>query len=212
MSKIGQTNPSSDSLLKVGITGGIGSGKTTVCRMFEQLGVPVYYADERAKAIMAEDKIVIKKIIALFGPEAYQRDGRLNRAYIASVVFHDKKKLGALNAIVHPAVFEDGERWHAMQAGVPFTLKEAALLFESGGNKLLDQIITVSAPEDLRIQRVMERDGVSKEAVLARMKNQMSDDEKSRLADFVILNDGQHSLVRQVWQIHQELLVLASKK
>ena len=205
MSKIGQKYPASKVPLRVGITGGIGSGKTTVCKIFECLGVPVYYADDRAKTLMTENENVVKKVRMLFGPEAYQKDGRLNRSYIAAIVFEDKRKLQSLNSIVHPAVFEDGERWNACQSDVPYTLKEAALLFESGGHKFLDKIITVFAPVELRIERVMLRDGVSKEAVLTRMKNQMPEDEKIRLADFVIHNDGMQSLIQQVWQIHQQL-------
>lgn len=212
MSQNGQMNSGSPHTLKVGITGGIGSGKTTVCKVFEFFGIPVYYADERAKAIMAENKQVIKAVRTLFGPEAYQRNGSLNRNYIAAIVFEDKEKLAALNSIVHPAVFEDGENWHRLQKNVPYTIKEAALLFESGGYKTLDKTITVFAPKEVRIKRVMDRDGLSRSAVMSRIKNQMPDEAKKRLTDFVIKNGGTHLIIQQVWQIHHELLALSKLK
>lgn len=192
--------------LKIGITGGIGSGKTTVCRIFEAMGIPVYYADERGKALMTEDSILRKSISDLFGEAAYLPDGSLNRPFIAARVFSDKAKLAGLNALVHPAVLADGELWHARQKKAPYTLKEAALLFESGSHELLDLIIMVYAPLDLRLARVMQRDGVTKEAVEARMKHQLPEAEKMRHSDFVIVNDGTRSLVEQVWEVHRRLV------
>jgi dephospho-CoA kinase len=209
MSKIGQNPHAGKKLLNVGITGGIGSGKTTVCRIFETLGIPVYYADERAKTIMLESEAVVKKITALFGNDAYLPDGSLNKTLIAGIVFQDKNKLEKLNAIVHPAVLEDSLRWQANQAGAPYTLKEAALLFESGSYQFLDRTITVAAPEKLRIERVVQRDGTSEEQVRSRIKNQWPEEKKIQLADFVILNDGSRSLVKQVWHIHRELCNIA---
>lgn len=194
--------------LKVGITGGIGSGKSTVCRIFENFSVPVYYADERAKWLMVNDPALVAAIRDTFGGEAYLPDGTLNRAYLASVVFGDSEKLARLNALVHPAVWRDGERWNAKHSGVPYTLKEAALLFESSGHQLLDRVITVYAPTELRIKRVMRRDGVSRSDVEARMRRQMPDEEKVKRADFVIYNDGSRLLIPQVWVIHQRLLNL----
>lgn len=195
-------------ILKVGITGGIGSGKTTACKVFETLGIPVYYADSQAKQLMVSDPRLVAGIKALFGPESYLRDGALNRPFIAQQVFSNDEKLKQLNALVHPAVAEDAERWHHAQENVPYTLKEAALLFESGSYKQLDKLITVSAPEKLRIQRVMERDGVSAEEVRARMKKQMPEEEKVKRSDFVIYNDGAHFLIRQVLDIHRALLAI----
>ncbi|MCO6478619.1 MAG: dephospho-CoA kinase [Phaeodactylibacter sp.] len=195
-------------MLKVGITGGIGSGKTTACKVFETLGIPVYYADSQAKQLMVSDPRLVAGIKALFGPESYLRDGALNRPFIAQQVFSNDEKLKQLNALVHPAVAEDAERWHHAQENVPYTLKEAALLFESGSYKQLDKLITVSAPEKLRIQRVMERDGVSAEEVRARMKKQMPEEEKVKRSDFVIYNDGAHFLIRQVLDIHRALLAI----
>lgn len=191
-------------MLKVGITGGIGSGKTTVCRIFETLGIPVYYADDRAKWLMIHSAEVKEKIIRLFGEEAY-KNGSLNREFIAGIVFKAPEKLQQLNQIVHPAVKKDGQEWHLSQKGVPYTLKEAALIFESGSFKDLDKVITVFAPKEVRIQRILARDQTTREAVEARMDNQMPEEEKIARADFVIYNDGQHSLIKQVYAIHEQL-------
>jgi len=193
--------------LRVGITGGIGSGKTTVCHIFESLGIPVYVADYWAKWLIMNDPEVKQAITGLFGPEAYLPDGAYNRALVSGIVFHDPEKLAALNAAVHPAVERHARAWHEAQAqqGVPYTLKEAALLVENRSYQLLDRLIVVTAPEDLRIRRVMQRDGISEAAVLARMKNQLPEAEKVQVADFVIVNDGAQSLVQQVWAVHQVL-------
>lgn len=194
-----------DRALKIGITGGIGSGKTTACRIFEQLGIPVYYADERAKQLMAEEPELRSEIIRIFGPEAYRADGQLNRQHIAKQAFNDQALLQQLNAAVHPAVARDSQAWHEQQQKVPYTLKEAALLYESGSDKALDKVIVVSAPEQLRLQRVMQRDGVDEAAVRARMDRQMLQEEKVRRADFVLHNDGKQSLIQQIQRIHQTL-------
>jgi len=197
-----------DAPLKTGITGGMGSGKTTACQIFEALGIPVYYSDERAKFLMITDESVRHKVISLFGPDSYKQDGALNRLMIAEIVFQDSGMLKKLNDIVHPAVLKDGEEWHSLQRGVPYTIKEAALLFESGSHKNLDKIIVITAPLELRIERVLKRDHISRKAVKARMEKQLPDEEKIRQADFVIVNDGSMSLVQQVWRIHQEILKL----
>lgn len=192
--------------LEVGITGGIGSGKTTVCRIFETLGIPVYSSDERAKSLMVENDNVRSAIESLFGEKAYLPSGQLDRAHLSSLVFEDKNLLEKLNAIVHPAVFADAEKWHAEQAGVPYTLREAALLVESGSYLSLDKLIVVTAPRSLRIQRVMQRDGVGQREVEARMEKQLPEREKIAKADFVINNDGTHLIVPQVVDIHRSLL------
>lgn len=192
--------------LRVGITGGIGSGKTTVCRIFESLGIPVYDADHWAKWLIEHDETVQAGIIALFGPHAYN-NGVYDRAYIAGIVFQDAAKLTALNALVHPAVEQHSRAWHAQHTGYAYTLKEAALLIESGSNRYLDRLIVVTAPVDIRIQRVVQRDGLSEAQVIARMERQLPEPEKIAIADFVIVNDGQHALVPQVWQIHQALVL-----
>lgn len=194
--------------LKVGITGGIGSGKTTVCRVFEQLGIPVYYADSRAKQLMVEDQSLKMGITELFGEKAYLPDGQLHRAHIAQQAFSQPSLLQQLNALVHPAVARDSERWHKKQKDVPYTLKEAALLYESGSHKALDKIIAVTAPEALRIQRVVRRDDSNEAAVRARMDQQMPETEKAARADFVIYNDGKQLLLPQIQRIHQSLIQL----
>ena len=197
-------------MLKIGITGGIGTGKTTVCRMFEKLAVPVYYADDRARWISNHNEKVIAQLKAIFGENIYTSNGELDRPKIGAIVFKDKEKLAALNAVVHPAVFEDGDRWQAEMkaAGHAYTLKEAALLFETGSNKLLDKIIVVTAPEALRIERVMKRDNLTEEEVRARLQSQMPQAEKEALADFLVHNITLESLEAQVLALHQEILSL----
>lgn len=192
-------------MLKVGITGGIGSGKTTVCRVFEWLGIPVYYADDRAKWLMTHDAALHEGITELFGAEAYLPDGSLNRSHIAGRAFQDAGILKKLNGLVHPAVHRDGELWHQSQ-NAPYTLREAALLYESGGYSLLDKMIVVTAPAELRIQRVTARDGTERAAVEARMAQQWPEEEKVALADYIIRNDGETALLPQILEIHRCLL------
>jgi dephospho-CoA kinase len=194
--------------MRAGITGGIGSGKTTVCRIFAALGVPVYDADTEAKKLMNTDVDLISGITALFGPESYTAEGVYNRPFVGGIVFADPEKLAALNALVHPAVEAHSRRWHVAQmaAGHHYTLKEAALLVESGSYKHLDVLMVVTAPEALRIRRVVARDGTNEAAVRARMRNQLPEEAKLALADYVIHNDGEQMLVPQVWHIHQSIL------
>lgn len=193
--------------LKVGITGGIGSGKTTVCKLFELLGIEVYYADDRAKWLMANDPALRARLLQIFGSEAFRTDGQLDRAFLASRIFSDKSLLEAMNAVVHPAVFADWERWQIERSG-PYALREAALLVETGTHRWLDKLIVVTAPEALRIERVMARDGLTKAEVEARMARQLPEAEKTRFADFLIKNDGSESLIRQVWAVHRALKAL----
>lgn len=195
-------------MLHIGITGGIGSGKSLVCRIFEVLGIPVYYADDRAKWLMNNDPALKTSIRGLFGDQAYGANDELDRKYIASVAFTDPDILARLNALVHPAVLQDGIAWQQAQTGVPYTIKEAALLFESGSYRYLDRIVLVFAPQELRLRRVMERDGVDRESVLSRMQRQMPEEEKLKLAHYVIYNDGSRSLIRQVLDLH---LILSQK-
>ena len=198
-------------MLKIGLTGGIGSGKSTVARIFETLGIPVYYADDRAKQILADDPEVIRRVTELLGPEAYGPDGSPDRSFIAAQVFADTEKLRALEQIIHPATFADAARWQDEQAnkGFPYTVKEAALLYESGSYRSLDRIIVVTAPEPVRIARVVLRDGSTEEQVRARMDKQLPEEEKAGRADFLIVNDGQHALIPQVVQLHRRLLRIA---
>ena len=194
--------------LRVGITGGIGSGKSTVCRIFESLGIPVYDADYWAKWLLGHDPALIAAVKKIFGEEAYTPKGAYNKPFVADAAFSNPDKLAALNAVAHPAVEKHSLAWHEAKIaeGCPYTLKEAALLIESGSAKHLDFLIVVVAPEGLRIQRVMNRDGVTEDQVRARMRHQMLEEEKVALADGTIVNDGQHSLVKQVWDLHKNKL------
>lgn len=186
----------------VGITGGIGSGKTTTCQIFEELGVPVYYADSRAKQLMVEPPLK-GKIIQAFGAKAY--DGsRLNRAYLAKEVFGSKDKLSVLNGLVHPEVADDFEMWLEQNKESDYVLKEAAILFESGAYHAVDITVLVIAPEQIRVERVMNRDGSSEQEVKERMANQWTQERKVKLADHIINNDGSHLLIPQVLELHKK--------
>ncbi len=196
-------------ILRIGLTGGIGSGKSTVAAIFEVLGIPVYYADDEAKKLMNEDPRLREKIIAGFGNEAYEGN-MLNRKYIGGQVFNNKEKLSLLNAIVHPETIRDAKEWMLRQT-TPYAIKEAALIFESGSEKDLDYVIGVYAPERLRISRTVKRDNISPEAVVARMKNQINEEEKMALCDFVIRNDEQRAVLPQVLNLHERMLQLAKK-
>lgn len=187
----------------VGITGGIGSGKSTVCRVFHSLGVPVFNADDEAKELY-HDNEVREKVTALLGKNAYKND-ELDRAYVASKVFSDKERLAELNSIIHPAVQQRFEDWCSSQSGHAYVLKEAAILFEAGSDKGTDAVIMVSAPHELKIKRVMQRDGVSAEQVEKRMKNQWKDEEKIKRATYVIYNDEEQLVLPQVLKVHEEL-------
>ena len=191
-------------MLKIGVTGGIGSGKTTVCRIFKALKIPIYSADDRAKSLMTENAILRTSISSLFGEKAYINN-TLNRAYIASSVFNDKELLHKLNSIVHPIVELDFETWVKAQKS-RYLIKEAAILIESGAFKLMDKILLVEAPQNLKLNRVILRDGVESEEVLLRMSTQMSDEEKRKYADTVICNDEKTSLLQQILSLHHSFL------
>ncbi len=192
-------------MLKLGITGGIGSGKTTVCRLFELLGIPVYYADEESKKLLDEDKEVKKQVVGIFGDSILNDAGFIDRKKLAGIVFNNKEQLEKLNSILHPAVGLHFENWLKKQKS-PYILKEAAILFESGAFKQVDKVLTVVAPLELKIQRTMKRDGVSKEEVETRIKLQMSDEDKIKRSDFVINNNEQELLISQVLAIHKQLI------
>lgn len=189
----------------IGITGGIGSGKTTCCKLFENLGIPVYYADTRAKQLMVTSKPLKKQIKALLGEEAYHRNGRPNRPYIASKIFSDKQLLKKMNGLVHPAVGMDVIGWAQAQKS-EYVMYEAALLVENGSYKNFNKLIVVTCPKDERIKRVMKRDNISKDAVLARMKNQLPEKMKVAVADFIIDNSGSQELEEQIRRIHKEIV------
>lgn len=193
---------------RVGLTGGIGSGKTTVAKIFEVLDVPVYYADAQARRLMNENEEIRKNIIAHFGSESY-KDGRLNRSYISSIVFKDKGKLELLNSISHPVAIRDANEWMSKQT-TPYAVKEAALIFESGSVEFLDHVIGVYTPLPLRIQRIMRRDTITMEEVKRRISRQMDENIKMKLCDSVVMNDEQQLLVTQVLALHQRLLLLSS--
>ncbi|MBI1222026.1 MAG: dephospho-CoA kinase [Bacteroidetes bacterium] len=192
-------------MLKIGVTGGIGSGKTTVCKIFQELGIPVYSADDAAKRLMVESGPLVERICELFGKSAYLPNGQLNRPYIASCAFQDKTLLEKLNQAVHPAVFQDFHDW-AERQNSPYVIKEAALMFESGSFRDLDYVINVSAPRALRLRRSMERDGSTRKQVEDRMKNQWTENMRKAAADFIIRNDEEHPLIPQVMELHKKFL------
>ena len=191
-------------MLKIGITGNIGSGKTTVSRIFEILEVPVFYADNAAKKVMVEDRILIGALKKEFGSESYFDDGSLNRKHIAGIVFNNEAELAKLNSIVHPAVFRAFDNWVAGIKNAPYIMKEAALLFESSSYKMCDKTIMVTAPLELRINRVMQRDNLTRAEVESRNEKQFSEEKKIELADFVIRNDDTELVIPQVLELHKK--------
>ncbi len=191
-------------MIKVGITGGIGSGKSIVSLVFSALGVPVYYADERANLLMNKDQSIINGLISKFGNNIYN-NFLLDRKKLASIIFTDKDALRYVNGLVHPAVGRDSEIWFRSLVNVTYAIKEAALFFESGTDKEVDFMITVIAPLDIRYKRVMDRDGVTREQVMKRMENQLSDEDKISKSDFIIINDDKISVLEQVLNIHHTI-------
>jgi dephospho-CoA kinase len=197
-------------LLRVGLTGGIGSGKSTIAAIFETLGIPVSYADPEAKRLMNEDAGLREAIVGNFGAGAYT-DGKLNRKYLAEIVFTDPEKLSLLNSLVHPVTIREGERWmQELGDRFPYAVREAALIFETRTVGHLDFVIGVSAPEELRIRRTMLRDHVTREEVLRRMRSQIDEDIKMHLCDVVIVNDERSAVIPQVLDIHRQLLERAA--
>jgi dephospho-CoA kinase len=197
-------------VLKIGLTGGIGSGKSTAAQIFEVFGIPVYYADIEAKRLMNDDQQVRDEIIKVFGEQAYPNNS-LDRKYISSIVFSDPSKLELLNGIVHPATKRDSEKWMLSQT-TPYAIHEAALIFEAKVNERLDYVIGVSSPEELRIQRAMQRDNVNREEVIKRMDRQLDEKIKMSNCDFILINDEQQLLIPQVLALHQKLIDLSKQK
>lgn len=191
-------------MIKIGVTGGIGSGKSTVCKIFESLNFPVYYADDRARQVMTSNKNVKHQIISLFGKEAYHNNGRLNKDHLSAAIFANPGLRKQLNNIVHPAVIEDGIKWMENQTAA-IVVKEAALLIESGSYKAMDYIILVTCPEEIRINRVMKRNKLSREQVENRIKSQLSEAQMMPYADFIVVNDGSQSLISQTLQILKKI-------
>jgi len=194
-------------MIKLGLTGGIGSGKSTVCQIFSHLGVHVYNADERSKWLVNHHPSLRRDIIEAFGEASFE-DEVYNRAYISSIVFKDQEKLQKLNAIIHPIVLKDWDEFCSGYQFSPYVVKESAIILEAGGRKTIDKIALVFSPLELRIKRVMERDMLSREAVETRIKSQMPEEEKMKLSDYIIYNDETHSLIEQVQNLHQTLFAI----
>lgn len=192
-------------MLKVGITGGIGSGKTVVCRVFATLGIPVFSADDAARYLMDTDEKLKQSIIRVLGPASYA-NGLPNRPKIAEIVYRDNNKLKEINALVHPATVSYGENWMQRNASSPYVIKEAAIFFESGTHKGMDIMIGVFAPLELRIQRAMRRSNLSREKVESIISQQMNEEEKMQRCDYVITNDDTQAILPQVLPIHTQLL------
>ena len=195
-------------MIKVGLTGGIGSGKTTVANLFIELGIPVYIADTEAKRLMHTSKAIKRKLLKEFGTKAYVKN-KLNRPFLASIVFNDRKKLDAINKIVHPSVANSFKRWLNKHDSA-YAIQENAILFENNLADKFDFIITVTAPIQDKIERVMKRDNITKEEVLARMNNQISDNEKMKKSNFVIENRNLNQTKNEVAKIHKLILKTVS--
>jgi dephospho-CoA kinase len=195
-------------MLKIGLTGGIGSGKTTVAQVFALLGVPVYYADDASKRLYHTDPELKAALEAAFGNDLYDA-GILNRTRLSERVFGDPAKMELLNSIVHPPTIRDAVQWMSVQKS-PYIIKEAALLFESGSVRDLDYVIGVSAPNALRLKRSMSRDGANRDAILARMARQIDEKIKMQLCDFIINNNEQEPVIPQVLALHEQLMELSA--
>jgi dephospho-CoA kinase len=195
--------------LQIGITGGIGSGKSLVCRIFRALGVPVYDADSRAKSLMTSDGILITAIRKEFGSLSYREDGSLNNEYLAKAVFGKADRLQQLNKLVHPVVGTDYAQWVERHAACRYVIKEAALLYEAGSYTALNKVVLVFAPEELRLKRVLQRDPQrNRQQVMNIIASQLSDEEKRKRADFVIINDESQLVIPQVLKLHELFLAM----
>ena len=192
---------------KVAITGGIGAGKTTICQLFEKMGIPVFYADTEAKQLINTSKKIIEAFTNLFGADIYTEKKVIDRKKLAAIIFNDKLALQKVNGIVHPEVRKQFGVWTEQQ-NTPYVIQESAILFESKMNDLFDEVITVTAPLELKIERVVRRDGVDRDKVLERINNQIDDSEKIKLSDFVINTDGMIQIESQVIEIHKKILNL----
>lgn len=190
--------------LKLGVTGGIGSGKTSVCKVFRVLGIPVFSADRVAREIMDSDVEIIRSINSIAGKDMYS-NGCLDRMALASVIFNNTTLLEKVNSLVHPAVFEHFARWEKNQTA-PYIIMEAAILFESGASKLVDKTATVVAPEEERLSRVTERSKLSRHQVLERIRNQMDDESRIKLSDYVIYNSENDMIIPAILEIHEDIL------
>lgn len=190
---------------RIGITGGIGSGKSIVCKVFELLGVPIFYADNEAKKIYDDEKVKTL-LINKYGFEIYLPDGKLNKEKLSKIIFSNQDELKYINSLIHPLVAKAYSEWCEKHKHIPYTLKEAAILFESGAYKELDKVITVSAPVELRINRVMKRDNLTRIQILERMKHQWEEEKRIKYANFVIYNDDEHLVIPQILDLHKKLM------
>ena len=190
--------------MRLGVTGGIGSGKTSVCRVFMVLGIPVFSADPEARKIMSKDENIIRGINKIAGRDLYT-EGDLNRTELAGIIFKDPRLLAEVNALVHPVVFEKFERWAEEQTS-PYSIMEAAILFESGASRLVDRVVTVVAPVEERIQRLIIGKKMSREDIIERIKNQMDDESKMKLSDYVIQNSENDMIIPSILRIHEDIL------
>ena len=191
---------------KIGLTGSMGSGKSTVAGIFKALDIPVYHSDQAAKDLMHSNSSVIKSLCRKFGSDIYNAEGVLQNARLAAIVYQDKKALSALNAIVHPVVLDDYDNWCSSRSGHPYTIIESAILIETGIYKKLDATICVYAPPESRIRYIMKRDRLTPKQIMQRIENQASDADKMQVSDYVIINDEMTSLVKQVCFLHTELV------
>lgn len=200
-------------LLQIGVTGGIGSGKSTICKIFYELGAPIYDADSRAKWILGNDEVLRKQIIEKFGAQSYNEKKEINRDYLAAQVFNDSEKVKILNSLVHPRVGQDYSYWaENTPSKTGYIVKEAALLFESGSYKALDKLVTVEAPQELRISRILKRDPFRKsEEIRGIIAKQMTDEQRRALSDYIICNDEKNLVIPQVLKLHEEFLSLSRK-
>jgi len=192
-------------MIKVAITGNIGSGKSTACKVFETLGVPVFYADSEAKKLY-QNRQVQEKVKEAFGDDIFDSSNQLIRSKLADIVFHDEAALQTINSIIHPSLMDQYTKWLEDYRTQPYTLHEAAVIYENGLNRYFDKIINVSAPEALRVFRIEKRDGLSKEAIYKRMNKQWPDRRKNALSDFIIYSDNQQFMIPQVLKIHRNLI------
>ncbi len=195
--------------LQIGVTGGIGSGKSLVCTIFATLGIPIYEADTRAKWIINNNPNVKSEIIKLLGQEAYGSDGLYKNKYVASKVFSDPMLLAKLNAIIHPSVGEDTMSWIAAHINDPYVIKEAAIMKAAGDENNLDYVIVVDAPESVRIERILKRDQRTQSEIKAIISRQITDEQRTEIADFTIINDGSSLLIPQIWKLHQYFLAIS---
>jgi|WetSurMetagenome_2_1015567.scaffolds.fasta_scaffold233498_2 dephospho-CoA kinase len=190
-------------MLKVGVTGGIGSGKTTVCKVFEVLNIPVYYSDQKAKELMVSNTALKEQLITTFGNNTFDTNGILNSAYLSSIVFNDEQKLKKLNSLVHPFVLEDFSSWCIENSKEKYVILESAIIFESGIESMLDHVVIVDAPLEIRFKRITDRDNVSLEEVEHRMSTQLTAEIKNNLSKMIIFNDGKKSLIDQILSLHK---------